>query len=764
MKKGYFYLLTIVFVQLLASCSTTKYVPEGSYLLDKVKIYSDDKRVESSSLRTYIRQNPNPEWFNLFRTQLYLYDLSSRHSKSWFNKTLRRIGSAPVIYDEKQAIRTQQELQKAVRNQGFWGATVDRTTEQKNKKLKLIYRVHTGQPYIVHTIRYDIKDPKLEPFITKDKGSSLLKDGMIFDANVLDAERQRITNILLRKGYYKFNKNYIAFTADTVKNSYSVDLTMHLFNENDSLKSHKCYYINSVKFIADYNILESSATKDIHSDDSIHYQGIPIYYKHKLFLRPEVLTDNLDIEPGELYDEQHVQKTFSNFHRLSAIKYTNILFSDTLVADSAKLNCYVMLTKNKPKSIAFELGGTNSAGDLGVAASTTFQNRNLFHGSESFMMKFSGAYEAISGLQAGYTNNNYTEYGVETNVNFPDFLFPFLSSDFRKTISATTQFGLQYNYQLRPEFSRTLASASWSYIWSRPHVNNRLDIIDVAFLYLPWISSQFKEDYIDKGQSYIFEYNYKNRLIVHTGYTYNYNSSSASPVNNTTASNSYSIRISLESAGNLLYGLSKIFNVRKNSDNEYSLLNIPFAQYLKGECDYARNITVDPRNSFAFHFNAGLAVPYGNAKSIPFEKQFFAGGANNVRGWGVRELGPGSFPGDGNLMDQSGDIKLNASVEYRSKMFWKLEGAAFVDAGNIWTIRSYDNQPGGLFKFDKFYKQIAVAYGLGLRLNLDFFVLRFDGGMKALNPVYSSGRNRYPIFHPNFGRDFAFHFAVGYPF
>ena len=166
----------------------------------------------------------------------------------------------------------------------------------------------------------------------------------------------------------------------------------------------------------------------------------------------------------------------------------------------------------------------------------------------------------------------------------------------------------------------------------------------------------------------------------------------------------------------------------------------------------------------AFHIGAGIAIPYGNATVVPFEKRYFSGGANSVRGWSVRDLGPGSFPGDNNFLNQSGDLKFDASIEYRTRLFWKLKGAIFIDAGNIWTLREYDEQPGGKFEWNKFYKQIAVAYGLGIRLDLDFFVLRFDGGMKAINPVYESGKQRYPIIHPNFKRDFAFHFAVGYPF
>ena len=482
-------------------------------------------------------------------------------------------------------------------------------------------------------------------------------------------------------------------------------------------------------------------------------------------MRPKVLTDNLRFASGDLYKEQDVQQTYSSFGRLSALKYTNIRFIETQVGDTAILNCYVMLTKSKHKSVAFEVEGTNSAGDLGAAASVSFQNRNLFHGSETFMVKFRGAYEVISGLQAGYSNNNYTEFGVETSINFPNFLFPFVSSDFKRRIRATTELGLQYNYQMRPEFLRTMASASWSYKWSqRLKIQHKIDLINIGFLYLPRISPKFREDYINKGQNDIFQYNYQDRLIINMGYSYHYNSTGGSIVNNTISSDSYSVRFNFESAGNIMYALSKATNIRKNDNGEYAILGIPYAQYVKGEFDFAKNIRIDHRNSLAFHAGVGVAVPYGNAKTIPFEKQYFSGGANSVRGWSVRDLGPGSFAGNGSLMDQSGDIKLDASIEYRSKLFWKFQGALFIDAGNIWTIRDYANQPGGVFKFNKFYKQIAVAYGLGLRLDLDFFILRFDGGMKAINPAYETKKEHYPIINPKFSRDFAFHFAVGYPF
>jgi outer membrane protein assembly factor BamA len=757
----------------LGSCSLTKFVPDGSYLLNEVNIVSEQSEVKPAPFKSYVRQNPNSKWFSLIKVPLYTYNLSGRDSSKWINRMWRRLGDGPVLYDEGLDIRSQQEIKKALNNQGYMSATVKSSKKISKKKLNLTYTIVPGKPYIVKSLKYDIRDKGIEAILKKDSAETKLSKGMLFDINVLDAERQRIVNNLINQGYYKFNKDYITFTADTVRNTYQVNLTMHLLlykaSAADELRNHSQYRINKVNFITDYDVLQSSALSSIEINDSIHYKGYPIYYKDKLYLRPKVLTENTHIHPGRLFSERAVQNTYSSLGRLSAIKYSNIRFFETQIADSSKLDCYVLLTKSKHKSVAFELEGTNSAGDLGAAASVSFNHRNLFKGSESFMFKVRGAYEAISGLQGAYGNNdNYTEYGAESSINFPSFLFPFLSENFTRSIRATTEFGMQYSYQLRPEFSRTIASASWSYKWAqrRQKVQHRIDLLDISYIYLPWISPKFRADYLDKANS-IFQYNYDNHLIVRSGYSYYYNSIGGTMQNNTTASNSYSVRINLESAGNLLYAISKLVNQQKTENGDYSILNIAYAQYVKGDFDFAKNVEIDKRNSLAFHAAFGVAYPYGNTAVLPLEKRYFSGGANSVRGWSVRTLGPGSYKGaDNNInyLTQSGDLKLDLSMEYRSKLFWKVQGAAFIDAGNIWTIRDYENQPGGAFKINKFYKEIAFAYGLGLRLDFDYFVLRFDGGMKAVNPAYSSGKERYPIFSPDFSRDFAFHFAVGYPF
>lgn len=763
-------LYLLICLWLLTACSATKFVPEGSYLLDEVKIKTDDRAVNESGLHSYLRQKPNTKWFSLLKTQLYIYNLSGRDSTKWSNRFLRRLGDAPVIYNEAEALRSKEELKKAVVNLGYMQAEVTHEVKTKKKKAKVYYTISPGPSYIIRSLNHDIYGAEMDSIVRSHAPKSLLRVGMPLDVNQLDAERQRIATELLKAGYYKFNKEYIGYTADTVSGTHRVDLTMHLRGYRqtlaDSLQTHRRYHIGNVRFVTHHDVLQPF-TQVAADNDSLTYRDYTIYYKGKPYLRPNPLVQTLRFAPGDMYNDQAVQDSYSGFGRMTALKYTNIRFVETPSGNSGRgaLDAYVLLMGNRPQSVSFEVEGTNSAGDLGAAAGVSYQHRNLFRGSELFTAKLRGAYEAITGLQGSYANNNYTEYAVETRLNFPSFLFPFLSSNFRRKVRASTEFGLQYNYQVRPEFTRTTASASWSYRWSNsPRLQHRFELLNVSFMYLPYISDRFREDYVNRGYDYIFRYNYQDRLIISSGYNLYYNSSGADRIHNTVRPNSYSVRFNVESAGNLAYALSKVVGIRKNEHGEHVILNIPYAQYLKAEVDWASNLRIDSRNAVAFHLGLGVAVPYGNAKVIPLEKQYFSGGANSVRGWSVRSLGPGSFAGNGNLLEQTGNIKFDASVEYRSKLFWKLQGAAFVDAGNVWTIRDYENQPGGLFRFNSFYKQIAVAYGLGVRLDLDFFIVRFDGGMKAVNPAEDIDEERFPLLRPDFRRDFAFHFAVGFPF
>lgn len=699
---------------LTTACSTGKYVQEGEYILDKVAVVSDQSDYNAAPLSQYVRQKEKPKLFSLFR-----------------NPFSRK----PVIYDTLQARLSCQNLMTAMQNEGYMNAGVSLYTETKGKKLKATYLLHPGQPFLIGKVNYDIQDEGIQQLLHLDQtDNQQIKPGMRFTVETLDNERKRIAGLLSDNGYFRFNKDFIHFTADTVMGRKDIALTLQLrkykSNSNSPEVDHTRYLIRDVLF---------------QSNDS-----------DRIHLRKQVLLNATAIKAGRPYDASALLRTYNNFARLQAVKYTNIKFAE--VPDTNLLDCHIQISTNKPSTISFQPEGTNTAGDLGAAASITYTNRNLFHGSEQLSIEFRGAYEAITGLE-GYQDQNYTEFSVETKLVFPRFLAPFLSKSFRRRQTASSEWAVSWNFQNRPEFHRRVFSSAWRYRWSEPkhHLNYRFDLLDLNYVYMPWISSTFKRDYLDNAENRnaILRYNYEDIFIMKAGFTVSYTDGVDA------------VRANFESAGNLLNGVSKGFGFKTNSQGQHTLFNIAYAQYVKLDFDYTHLFQFDKRNALALHAGLGVAYPYGNSTVLPFEKRYFSGGANSVRGWSVRELGPGKFKGtDGRIdfINQTGDVKLDLNAEYRSSLFWKLQGALFIDAGNIWTLRNYAEQPGGQFKFTEFYKQIAASYGMGLRLNFDYFILRFDMGMKAINPAYESEKEHWSIFHPKLSRDFDFHFAVGLPF
>ena len=767
-KKARIYIYFLTVLLLLSGCSVSKFIPDGQYLLDEVHVRSDNKEIKSSEMYSYVRQKPNSKWFSLVKLPMYIYCASGKDSTKWINKLLRKMGDAPRIYDPSVAEETRMQILSAVQNKGYLGAEVVLEEKLKKNKIDAYYRISTGNPYMISSINYNIEDYVIRDLLMNDSIHNNLVEGMRFNVNVLEEERNRITQFLLNRGFYRFNKDYITFQADTVNGTYRIDLTMNIAlneqNNGNNNSLHRQYKIRKVNYLMDIDNL--AAVRNNPETDTVEYNQLSIIYNDKLFLRPGVIASHNRIESGKLYSNRDVMATYSSLARLGILKYSNIRFVEHFENDSAYLDAYVSLSRNKNKTLAFQIEGTNSAGDLGAAASVTYTHRNLFKGSETFNIKLRGAYEAVTGLE-GYANNNYTEYGIETSLEFPEFMFPFLKSDFKKSVNAKSQVSAKYNWQIRPEFERTLASAAWSYRWnSKKRASHRLDVLDINYIYMPYRSNTFIEylNYMDEINP-LLRYSYEDLFIVRLGYTYTYNSAGVS-TQQTAKKSSYSIRFNIEESGNLIYGLSKLIHNKPLDGESYRVGNISFAQYVKMDFDFAKNIMIDDRNALVFHIGTGIAVPYGNSKSLPFEKLYFSGGANSVRGWSVRSLGPGGYRGASGSLDyvnHTGDIKLDMNVEYRTHLFWKLNGAAFIDAGNVWTLKDRYSDSTGQFSFRRFYKEIAVSYGLGIRFDLDFLILRFDGGMKAVNPM-ETGIDRFPLIKPDFSRDFAFHFAVGYPF
>lgn len=728
-------LVTLALVA-MAACSSSKYIPKGSHLLSSTKIETDDKSLNTESLKPFIRQHPNSRWFSLLKIPLAVHSLSGKDSTKWVNRTLRKMGEEPVLFDTLQTKQTCNDLLVALHNMGYLEAKVDLKTQTKGKKIKVTYLLHPGYLYKIRKFEYSIEDSTvdrvLSPYINSKGGREA--ESMPFTVSSLDNQRTAITNYLQDRGYFLFHKDFIDYTADSVAGQRLIDVVLHLHKfrrrSNDPDTIHPRFKLAYI------NYLPGDSTG--------------------LHIRQKVLEHNTAMNPHEYFSQTGLNRTYNNFGRLGAVKYTNIKFRPQ--PGDSTLGCDIQISANKPNTISFEPEGTNTSGDLGVAAKLTYQNRNLFRGSELFTLQLRGAFEAIRGLE-GYDNSNYEEYNAEMSLQLPRLVVPLLSSEFKRRQTASTEFAMSWNMQNRPEFHRRLFSAAMRYKWASKHQHTtfQLDVLDLNYVYMPWISATFKHDYLDSvsNRNAILRYNYDDLFIMKLGFGMSYHDE-----NN-------AFKANVETSGNLLYGLSRLWKFKKNNEGQSTLFNIAFAQYAKFDFDYTHLFKFSGRNTLALHADFGIAYPYGNSKILPFEKRYFSGGANSVRGWSVRSLGPGKFKGtDGRIdfINHTGDMKLDLNAEMRTFLFWKLDGAFFIDAGNIWTLRKYAEQPGGQFKPDEFLSQIAVAYGIGIRLNLSYFILRADMGMKAINPAYTTNREHYPIIHPDLGRDFTFHFAVGMPF
>ncbi len=766
-------MLLLSAVALMWSCSSTKHVPMGEYLLDDVSIKVEDaENVSISELYNYLRQAPNHKVLGGLKIQLATYNMSGRDTTKWYNRWLRRLGQAPVIYDQTLTTASANQLRQAMINKGYLGASVsiDTIRRDKKKKINVEYNIKAGQPHRIASIEYNIPDTTIAEYVYADTARTTIKPGNLFDINNLDDERILITNRLRNQGYYAFNKDYITFTADTAANSKDINLTLNLnypINPNDTSKTvHRQYYIRDVIFVVDYEA--GSVDSGFVALDTVKYKDIIVLYGKDHYIKPKTLDECCFIVSGEKYQAQQVDLTHEALGRLDILKFINISMTPVAqIGEQMWLDTYILMSRNKKQGVTLELEGTNSEGDLGFGVGVTYQHRNLAKGSELLTAKFRTAYESLSGNFDGIINDRYTEYATEIGVTLPKFVSPFLSKEFKRRMKATTEFAVSFNYQERPEYTRIIAGAAWKYKWNNRQntVRRTFDLLDINYVYLPNSTIDFIDQIAPSNP--LLRYSYEDHFIMKMGYTYyrtNKRIASTTLRKYMLQPSVYTLRASVETAGNLLYALSNALG-QKREGGAYKLFDIQYSQYVKGEIDYTYTRNFNTRHSLTFHTGFGIGVPYANSSMMPFEKRFYAGGANGVRGWNVRTLGPGNYDSRNSVTDfinQCGDIRFDMSVEYRAKLFWVFEGALFVDAGNVWTIHNYENQPGGQFKFNSFYDEIAMAYGAGLRLDFTYFLLRLDLGLKAYNPA--KNQERWPIFNPSWKRDATFHFAVGYPF
>ena len=766
--------MVILAMGVLPSCSSTKHVPQDKLLLDKVNINITDphSEVEQSQLANYLRQNANHRVLGGLKLQLAFYNMSGRDSTKWINRWIQRVGTPPVIYDSTLTAASADQLHIALSNRGFMKNNVTYRVEADSakRKARVHYDITLGEPYFIRSIDYDIPDEDLRDIILEDTTRFTVHEGDLLNYNRLDEWRQAITDNLRNHGYYAFNKEYITFTADTAADSRAVDLTLYSRDpyRNDRMPyytDHEPFYVRDVVYVTDYDPV---AMRDGFEGMNVvtMASGVKVIEGDERYLRLDVLDEANYIEPGQLYNAEAITRTYRALGRLNILKMINIDVRPLGEIDGVLMvDAYVLLQPDKSQTVSVSLEGTNSEGDLGFGVGLDYEHRNIFKGAEVLSAKAKVAYESISGNLSGLINNNYSEYSTELGITFPKFLAPFLHRSFKRKIQASTAFTVNFDYQARPEYTRIIAGGAWRYQWTERsrRMAHTLTLVDLSVISVP----KFNEEFFDRITNPLLRYSYQDHMIMRMGYNfYRTNKAEMNVLQmGRFQRDVFTIRANAETAGNLLYGLSHLSGQKADEDGNYKALGIRYSQYFKADADYAFTHYFDRRQSIAFHVGAGVAVPYGNSDVLPFEKRFYSGGANSVRGWGVRTLGPGSYDSNNSLSNfiyQCGDIRFDVNLEYRAKLFWVVELGLFLDAGNIWTIKDYEDQPGGVFKFNKFYEQIAAAYGAGIRLDFKYFLVRVDMGMKAHNPA--SGQEHWPLLHPRFKRDSEFHFSVGYPF
>lgn len=731
----------------LIGCNATKFVPQGQYLLNKANVkINDTKEVAPSDLSNYLQQKQNTEVLGFLKLQLGIYNTASLDTTKWTSKNARRIGEPPVIFSPELTDRSILQLQKAMQNKGYFTAVVDTTMKVKDRKVDVTYNITAGKPYIIRRYNVQFQNDELQR-IAQNQRLSLIHEGMQFDVDVLNRERQRIASAMRRNGCYYFDEELIQFVADSTSGKRQLELTICLNDYVEQLSPEvqeqifRHYKIARVLFHMDYEMDRVPEGQEI----AISAQnGYEFTWAGNKLLRENVLINNCPIRPGDMYNEHRVERAYSNLNQLAPIKYVDISF-DPVSED--ELNCHIVLSRTKLNSISVEAEGTYSAGDWGIAVGAGYANRNLFRGAEEFTLDGRASYEWRQ--NGGRAIEGKATMGLK--------------------FSNSLSIDLNYNYQNRPdEYTRSIFNASLQYQLrqSNPRFQHQFHIADISYVYLPWISDAFRDQFLQSTN--ILKYSYENHFIVGWGYSGSYSSFSSRQPHR-----SYSnIHYNIETAGNLMLGLAELCKFPTDEGGKYTLFNTRFAQFAKADVSYTYHHIFNESHRLVYHADLGVAVPYANSQAVPFEKRYFAGGSNSVRGWTARSLGPGGYRGTGSVIDfnnQSGDIRLNLSMEYRAKVWSFIELAAFVDAGNIWTIYDYETQPYGQFHWNEFYKQIALAYGVGLRLDFSIFVFRVDFGVKLYDPsrIYGSLAGTQWRTVPNglnWKEDMSFHFAIGYPF
>lgn len=771
-------LIAFVAMLVLSACSTTKYVGEDSYLLNKNRIVVENDEVMVEQLHDYISQQPNPNALFIPKLSLHVYSLSGRDTSKKINRLLRRMGSEPVIFDEGRMEYSEKQLTKRMHNLGYLNAQVTHCLDTAKKKMNVTYCIRPKERYFVRNFNVEFDSPDMKALLRtkKAKKAVKLKENEPFVSERFDQMSADLTAAFWNVGYYNLTKENFYFLADTSVGDHKVDVTLKyrriMKDTSDVDQALQRYKFRKVTILngVEQNVIQAKRAKKISSHvklkmDTVEYEGLTIINGDEPLMRSSVLYNNIFIRPRRYYSDVLLENSYNSLNALSAVSQVGVQI-EPAKDDSAMLDAVISLTPANIYYFRYGIEGTNNAG-LGVSSNVSFQQRNLFKGSEVISLKLEGAYEHYQGnnyvigdKSYEVAGGNYYEYGGELSLTIPRIILDFLPQRYRKQVGAATSFSFSSKWRKRPEYDRLFLGLDWKYNWvtNRRRVSHTFDLYNINYVVSRSVSDWFTT-YLETNGNELLKESYKDQFITRSSYSIVYTSDVAS----SSVKKGWTIRTSLDIAGTLPFLICTIFPIEKK-DGVYNILGSPFAQYGKVSFDVSKVFYVREKTNFVAHVGLGIAVPYANSSVVPFEQRFYAGGPNTVRGWRTRKLGPGKFDSrnDGNFISQTGDVKMVFNFEYRQKTNTFIDLAAFLDAGNVWTIGEYATQMGGQFS-GNFYKELGFSWGVGIRPNFDFLLLRFDVGMQIYNPAYPESE-RWVITHPSWNDNFALHFSVGYPF
>lgn len=782
------FLPLLVAACLLASCNATRRVPTGQYLLTqnnvkiaKKKQLSEEEKVTVDELGRFIRQHPNKRFLGT-NFYLWVHNQANPVKDNGWNRFKRRVGQSPVLLDTAQTFRSAREMNIYMKGRGYLDAETSFVLDTARRKAGVTYYARQGDPYRIGRITYDFRDKLVESLIMSDSAATLLQTGAVFNISVLDNERVRITDFLKDRGYYNFTINNISYVADSTAGNRIIDLKMvirqHLSGYDAAgdpmLDNSRIYRLRDVYVYPDYDPA-AAASDSLYTSrlDTVVYKGLNIVYDSRQSVRPEILRRTINLYSNNLYNADQVKRAYDNIMRLGYYRSASILFSEipddavsgsnlvTFIggnpADSAAyaqesyLNCDILCIPALRQSYSVDLEATTSSAYYGILAKIGYQNRNLLKGVELFDASLRVGYEFMRVKDKRFS----FEIGGAVSFSFPRFITPFRVDRYNKKINPRTKVEFSYAVQRRPYYFRTLSSAIWGYSWGNGKYNNFiLRPIDISIVKLRDVDQNFLDGLINP----YLRNSYTSQIIAGLSGSYIYNNQLKD-----VARSSSSVRVNLETNGNLINGLVNLFGSRRTGDDYFRLFGVRYAQYFRADVNFARRFVFGPKTSLVYRLYGGWGYAYGNSASIPFERLFYSGGINSMRGWLARTLGPGEEPkpSDMDFPRQLGNFKLETNLEVRFPVWGILQGATFLDVGNIWFARQGGSNPESTFRFNRFYKQLGFNTGLGARFDFSFFVLRVDWGVKLHNPNEPVRQRWIQDFHL---RNTTLNFGVGYPF